>query len=593
MNAHGNEISGGVQHAPILQGRDFTGPITITTAGAALPAHLQDPNSWPTPGSWDALSAGAHRSRPDADGNAVPPYIPRDIDADLRRRLAEAATSGGLVLLVGDSTAGKTRAAYEALKNVLPDHRVVAPDGGRDLLAVVDVIARSGARCVVWLDDMERYVTPEGLSPALFTELVRLRVPVLATLRIRQYETLVARDREDRTDAAARILRMAHPVEVGRIWSTDELRRAERCADERIEDAVAHHGVHGIAEYLAAGPALLQEWNHASRVGGHPRGAALVSAAVALARTGLSAPYAIPLLAELHEGLLAAAGGHSLRPEPFGEALTWASRVRHGATSLLVPASDTTYMPFDYLVDHATVRISREMWDEVWEVSLAHAADDSERLVIGFHAEDAGAMDVAEQAWRPLVEEGHPQAMYALGTLLTNLTPGSEEAERLLQRAADAGEVYAMSNYGRLLANKGLTDEAEALYRRAADAGMDFAAFQLGALQAELGRFDEAERNLRKAIESPDFPEGAIGFAASDLAWVLEETGRTEEAISMYVLGFGYGNRGPLRRLYDLPLTSEHLDELEQMYRRMASAGYADHFGDLAVFLRAKGRAQD
>ncbi|WP_149824940.1 hypothetical protein [Streptomyces tailanensis] len=268
-----NEISGGTQHAPVLQARDFTGPVTITTTtavpGTPVPTHLQDPRNWPLAADWDALSAGAHRSRPDADGDAVPPYIPRDIDADLRHRLGEAAEAGGLVLLVGDSTAGKTRAAHTAVRDVLPGHRVLDPGGVRDLLAVTGVVARAGVRCLVWLDDLERYLAPDGLSPALLAELARLRVPVVATMRVRQYETFLARDHEDRTDTASRILRMAHPVEVERVWSAAEVRRAENSADERIEDAVAHHGVHGIAEYLAAGPALLTP-RRRPRLG-HPR----------------------------------------------------------------------------------------------------------------------------------------------------------------------------------------------------------------------------------------------------------------------------------------------------------------------------------
>jgi hypothetical protein len=53
----------------------------------------------------------------------VPVYVPRDIDAELRHALS----GGGFVLLVGDSTAGKTRAAFEAMRAVLPDHVLIVP----------------------------------------------------------------------------------------------------------------------------------------------------------------------------------------------------------------------------------------------------------------------------------------------------------------------------------------------------------------------------------------------------------------------------------------------------------------------------------
>lgn len=584
-----NEISGGAQHAPVLQARDFTGPVTITTAptaapSPAIPTHLQDPCNWPLAADWDALAAGAHRSRPDADGDAVPLYIPRDIDADLRHRLGEAAEAGGLVLLVGDSTAGKTRAAHAAVRDVLPGHRVLDPGGVRDLLAVTGVVARAGVRCLVWLDDLERYLAAEGLSPALLAELARLRVPVVATMRVRQYETFLARDHEDRTDSASRILRMAHPVEVERVWSAAEVRRAEQSADERIEDAVAHHGVHGIAEYLAAGPALLQEWGHASRVGGHPRGAALVSAAVALAHTGLTGPYAIELLAGLHEEFLAEAGGYALRPEPLAEALAWAIRVRHGATSLLVPASDTAYMPFDYLVDHSDAFVPQQ----VWEAGLAHAADDEERLTIGSRAEREGEYSRAEAAWRPLAEAGHPMAMNLMGTLLSFPVGDSEEAERFLKGAADAGDVVAMSNYGALLKRQGRLAEAELIYRRAVDAGFYFAAGKLGFLQLEQGRREEGEASLRRAVEDPD-SDGAF-FFCYPLARLLEETGRPEEAVEMHLRAYRSGNHASLPRLRHLPLRPEHLDGLTRTYQSMASAGHALLFDDLRQFLTDVGR---
>ncbi len=62
----------------------------------------------------DPVLLGAHRAQdpaaPPPAGHereaGAPAYIPRDADTDLRERLA----AGGFVLLIGDSTAGKTRA---------------------------------------------------------------------------------------------------------------------------------------------------------------------------------------------------------------------------------------------------------------------------------------------------------------------------------------------------------------------------------------------------------------------------------------------------------------------------------------------------
>jgi hypothetical protein len=86
----------------------------------------------------------------------------------------------------------------------------------------------------------------------------------------------------------------------------------------------------GVAEYLAAGPQLLAEWRDAWSPGQHPRGAALVAAAVDARRAGLHTPVAEALLRRLHEHYLTERGGSTLRPEPFEQPLG----VEGGATEV-------------------------------------------------------------------------------------------------------------------------------------------------------------------------------------------------------------------------------------------------------------------
>src|ERR1700722_12306609 len=74
----------------------------------------------------DPIEIGVHRASI-LNGNAVPTYIPRDIDDELTRKIAASAERGGFIVIVGDSTAGKTRSAYEALLRVVPDHRLIHP----------------------------------------------------------------------------------------------------------------------------------------------------------------------------------------------------------------------------------------------------------------------------------------------------------------------------------------------------------------------------------------------------------------------------------------------------------------------------------
>jgi hypothetical protein len=84
----------------------------------------------------DAIRLGVRPAAPEA-GDRVPPYVERDAAAALR----EALQCGGFVLVVGDSAAGKTRLAHEAVRAALPRHTFVVPDGPAGVLAAV--VARS------------------------------------------------------------------------------------------------------------------------------------------------------------------------------------------------------------------------------------------------------------------------------------------------------------------------------------------------------------------------------------------------------------------------------------------------------------------
>jgi hypothetical protein len=79
----------------------------------------------------DPVELGVHRAgvaleprdgRPTVTEH-VPDFVPRDIDAELDKHLEV----GGFVLLVGDSTAGKSRAAFEAMRARLADHVLIYP----------------------------------------------------------------------------------------------------------------------------------------------------------------------------------------------------------------------------------------------------------------------------------------------------------------------------------------------------------------------------------------------------------------------------------------------------------------------------------
>ncbi|MFD5699719.1 tetratricopeptide repeat protein [Streptomyces lasiicapitis] len=583
-----NHISGGEQR-DVIQAQSI-GSVTFggergERAGAPQ-RYLQDPDRWPLARDWDALAAGAHRARPGKDGSKLPPYVARDIDEELRERVREAAEEGGLVLVVGDSTAGKTRAAFEAIRELLPEYRVLAPPVGARLRPAPETLEACGdLRCVVWLDDLEQYLGPEGLEPEVLAEFVRLRVPVVATMRLKPYETFSAADEGGAAQSwaglGARVLRTAEVVDLDRLWSEGELARAGDCDDSRIADAVVHHGTYGIAEYMAAGPVVMQEWRRARRVCGHARGAALVTAAVDLSRAGLRGPYSRGLLVEVHERCLAEAGGSVLRPEGLEEAFAWASEVRLGVTSPLVPMTEG-WSAFDYLVDGTESAVP----DWVRETALAHAADDDDRFAVATSAYRGGALHVAEAGMRPLADGGNVNATFNLA-LLSAKTGRTGEAETLYRHAHGKGQLAATNNLAILLERAGRAEEAEALYRETHNKGHLDATNNLAILVNQSGRTEEAETLYRHAHN-----KGRLA-ATYNLAIFLEGLDRPEEAEALYRHAHDEGRLDATNNLAILLEQAGRTEEAETLYRHAQNRGHPNAAYNLAILLDQTGRTEE
>jgi hypothetical protein len=334
--------------------------------GAGPPRVPDDDRAWPKVHDIDdPVPLGVHPSplpvtpttaTPTGPSLRVPAYIPRDA-AD---RLAWAVSNTSFVLVVGDATAGKSRMAYEVVRERLPDHWFVTPDGLAGLPEALAWAARTGD-CVVWLDDIERYLGPDGLTVQTVTTLSThdRHVVLLGTIRSQEHAQLSPRWESHAEDHPGRprsrlgrdVVRLAHEIHLDRRWSGEEIHRASTSADPRVRQASRHAGEFGVAEYLAAGPQLLAEWHDAWSPGNHPRAAALVAAAVDAERAGVQRGVSVDMLRRLHGRYLTAKGGATLRPEPFDEALAWATQTLHATSSLLVPAGRGRYRPFGYLTD--------------------------------------------------------------------------------------------------------------------------------------------------------------------------------------------------------------------------------------------------
>ncbi|WP_330275851.1 tetratricopeptide repeat protein [Lentzea sp. NBC_00516] len=465
----------------------------------------------------EPVTLGVHPAMEYADG-VVPPYVPRQVDEFVRGALRERRH----VLLVGDSTAGKSRTAYEAMRAELPDHRLLAPADAKELTAVLETLARTRTSQVLWLDDLHRYLGADNFTARSIDELSDA-VVVIATIGASHhtlYTTNLEREAVLNPDhwrdlvSAMKVLELFTKVRVERRWSQQELRLAAELDDPRLRRAAGHGDRYGVAEYIAAGPQLVQKWRDGWSPGLAPRGAAMVTAAIDLFRAGMTAAVPVNVLVGLHEVYLQARGGAQLRPEEIDEALVWATTLEYGATSLLIKDAGDRYRPFDYLVD-AVGRDgdAKPIPTEVWEAVLA-CADDSNLMSVILRASAHNQMDIslrglarlengegsgglhkvplgkdARLALRRLMAIGQEQIFYV----------GLDDVTLALQRARP-GTVewdYAMWGHHR---EEGDLDQAEVFLRRAAEAGHPPAIADLGAMLIKQSRDDEARSWLETAV---------------------------------------------------------------------------------------------
>jgi uncharacterized protein len=507
----------------------------------------------------------------------VPVYVPRDLDARLDAALARALARGGLVLLRGDSTAGKSRAAYEAMRRLPGDLRLLVPHRPDSLRALLDggIELRE---VVVWLNELDHWLGTDGLDVGLLRRLLGgdRRVVVLATMRSSEYakrspERARSEAERDLLRSQRELLDQAVDFELPRRFSDAERERAaERTWDPRIADALAHAGQYGLAEYVAAGPRLWRRWRNARAVDNpdhEQAGAAIVAAAVDCRRAGLRRPASTQLLRQLFRdpAYLDPLVARRLDSAAFDQGLAWARKPVQGTAALLVADAGGEAV-FDYLLDAVEANPkAAAVPATVWECLLADL-DPKDGVGVGVAAYLADKYGFAERAWRLAVADGDDDAAYPLGVLFKE-RGDVEEAEVWWRRAAVAGDHYAMISLGALIADRGDHDEAEEWLRRAADAGHRGAENNLGLLFKERGDLKKAERWYRRAATA------GFHLAEANLGLLLKERGDLEEAEEWLRRAATAGDHDAETDLGLLLVERGDLEEAEQWLRRAATAG--------------------
>ncbi|MFG2864943.1 tetratricopeptide repeat protein [Streptomyces sioyaensis] len=472
---------------------------------------------------------GVHAAiRVDGAADELPPYVPRDLDAELRTALAAAAVEGGFVLLTGGSSVGKTRALYETLRVALPEWWLLHP---ADAGSVVAHTAAPTPRTVLWLDELQDYLNhPTGLPAGAIRQLITAHTVVVATMWHDEHSLRTTRAPAGQADPYANdrdLLGLACTIQVPDRFSPAEQRRGDTLAstDQRIRIALDATDA-GFTQILAAGPALIQRWEAANCYG-----KAVITAVLDARRVGARRPATREFLEAAVPAYLTEAQQAKAPVGWLDQALDYASTEVQGAAACLSPASAgmgliSGYTPAAFLDQHARrVRRAEALSAEVWQALLQHHHPD-DRLNLARNADARGFPGHAEKFYSLAAEVVPPgEAQLLLVELHAELLVKLrrfDEAIVLLRPLAERGDPTMSLWLADLYTSNGQPDEAEALLltcmnRR--DASSSQAAFYLTRLLMEQQR----EADLQARVDEGDWS------ASVHLAELLAEQGRIDD----------------------------------------------------------------
>jgi tetratricopeptide (TPR) repeat protein len=504
-------------------------------------------------------------------------YVERDRHQDLRDRLVE----GRPVLVVGHSMAGKTRMAYEVVRELYGDWPCWIPERPDGL----GLLLPSGIpqRAVVWLDDVESYLTAaQPLRLSWLTELERSGCRVVATIRASEYETFqpVGEVRPPQWEVLDRF---------DLVRLEDDQHEQDRIAST-VSDVPVAAGIrrYGVAEYVGGGYLAIDRFENGQSV--HPLAVAMLRAAADWRLLGFEV---IPdsILSALASVYLPERVRHAPGEKDRG-ALEWAGQEFGGRIRLLEPA-DQGWRVFDYLLDYLAAQ-NTPIPDRTWTAAAEAVGNNLEHAFsLGYRAYVSDQVFLAAEMWQQAAPT-IPAAAFDLA-FLREEQGDPDGAAAAYQLAIDSRDVnvapQAAVNLGLLRQGQGDPDGAAAALRLAIESGhVDHApkaAFNLGLLRMKLGDPDGAAAAYQLAIDSGHVDQAPM--AAVNLGVLREGQGDPVGAAAALRLAIesGHVDEAP-KAAFNLGLLRKMLGDLDAAaaaYQLAIDSGHAEQAPKAAVNL--------
>ncbi len=506
----------------------------------------------------DPFALEVHRAvtvdRADAAGvSPLPTYVPRKHDEILAGIVSEVVNGRSrLVMLVGDSSTGKTRACWEAIQRFPADWRLWNPIEPTYSEGLLNGLPDVRGRTVVWLNEVQRYLLNPSNSVneriaaglrALLDDPDRGPVLVIGTAWPEVWGELTwpgRRGEDEGKNAQSRTLLTGNDLCVPNSFDGASLEAARCSGDGRLVLAAESAKDGEIIQYLAGGPALQERYRTAP-----PAARALIEAAMDARRLGHGPALPIRLLETVAEGYLTELQWDSLADDWFARALAYVTEPLRGACRVLTVMRPRRSRPMetepqvrlsDYLEQQgrrarSAARVPAAMWD-----GLLEQAKPAERLGIAREAYGRGLLRLAfrfcESADRA---DKHLSAALAADILHfagrpAEALPWAAKAEE--SRADDlVSSLWDMGGAGRMiriLRDLGRQEEAVEWAKREAEAGDSFSLGMVEFLLDLEGRGQEATEWLKSR------GDGGDAYAAWRVAQRLLNAEFLEEAFSWF-----------------------------------------------------------
>ncbi len=524
-----------------------------------------------------------------ADRGGKTPYVPRNVDAELRNAIRQKA----FVLLVGPSKAGKTRTAYEALLHVEPSNRVIVPFRAEDLPRIVDGLILSRERgSVLWLNDLDRYLNKGSLDVRVMNLVLgELRMKIVATIRSKAYTVLIGNSDDDLSRDAQQILRRATLLELNDQLSEEERQRAtEAYPDLNLGPS--------LGESFIAGRVLKERYKF-----GDPSLRAIIRAASDWRRAGFTSPIVRHDLFELFKSHLKTLAPQLRQTEQaFNAGLDEACKPVALYSALLSIGRETESGREEeyYVVDYVNDFVEEEnhpILNEGWSLALNRVQTGFDCMSVGFAARARGRVDIAEKAWTFGIQKSSAVCCLSLGYLLSEQRR-TDQAEAAYREAIRIDPAYVLAYYDLAILMKATNrlKKAEEAYNQALRINSDFvpARYNLANLLRDMGRLQEAEGAYRAALRVDPNNSSVLG----NLGKLLKDQSRSQEAEALYrsALRVNPKDTVTLNNLGDLMSEKENrLPEAEAAFREAIRIDSKDakSYTNLGKCLKLQGRLQE